>query len=72
MVDFFDIVVENGIFRARAYNHETKQWYDVVAKIDGSYHNCNNGEVIRATWNIVVDAEDEGGVYPRRRTICWG
>ena len=73
MVDFFDIVVEDGIFRARAFDYEVKQWYDVVANWDGSYHNCDNGTVIRATWAVIGEAKlHHRGKFPKKKTICWG
>lgn len=70
MVDFYNIKVENGILTALAVKATTGEKFDVKAKVDGSYHNCSDGEIIKATWGVVWEANKKGK-YPDKTTIAW-
>lgn len=71
MVDFYNIKVENGILTALAVKATTGEKFDVKAKVDGSYHNCSDGEIKKATWCVVLEANKKGK-YPEKTSVAWG
>lgn len=65
MVDFENIVVKDGILTADAVNARYGIKEHITAKIDGSYHSSSDNEIVRATWNIVIEARKEKEEIPK-------
>lgn len=70
MVDFENIVVKDGILTADAVNARYGIKEHITAKIDGSYHSSSDNEIVRATWNIVIEARKKKK-YPNKTSIVW-
>lgn len=70
MVDFENICVENGVLTADAVNARYGIKEHITAKIDGSYHSSSDNEIVRATWNIVIEARKKKK-YPSKTSIVW-
>lgn len=70
MVDFENIVVKDGVLTADAVNARYGIKEHITAKIDGSYHSSSDNEIVRATWNIVIEARKKKK-YPNKTSIVW-
>ena len=68
MVDFENIHVENGVLTADAVNARYGIKEHITANIDGSYHSSSDNEIVRATWNIVIEARKKKK-YPSKTSI---
>lgn len=70
MVDFENICVKDGVLTADAVNARYGIKEHIIANIDGSYHSSSDNEIIRATWNIVIEARKKKK-YPSKTSIVW-
>lgn len=70
MVDFENIVVKDGVLTADAVNARYCIKEHITAKVDGSYHSSSDNEIVRATWNIVIEARKKKK-YPNKTSIVW-
>lgn len=70
MVDFENIVVKDGVLTADAVNARYGIKEHITAKVDGSYHSSSDNEIVRATWNIVIEARKKKK-YPNKTSIVW-
>lgn len=71
MVSLENISIKDGYMKAYATNEENGFSENIKAKIDGSYHSSSDTDIIKATWNIVVEYEKTGKI-PKKVYVAWG
>lgn len=71
MVVLTNIKTENGYITAHAINRLSGTAEDIKAKLDGTYHSSVDPDIVKATWNIVVEYEGTGKL-PERAEVAWG
>jgi len=71
MVSLENISIKDGYMIAYANNEETGFSESIRAKMDGSYHSSSDTDIIKATWNIVVEYEKTGKM-PKKAYVAWG
>lgn len=71
MVTFTNIRIENGYIYANAWNEMNNIKENIKAKMDGSYQSSNDNDIIKATWNLVIEYEHNHRL-PKKMTVTWG
>ena len=71
MVSFNSIQVNNGMITAVAINETNNNIERISAKMDGTYHSSKDTDIIKATWNLVIEYE-KNKKLPSSTTVCWG
>lgn len=71
MVNFYDIKIEDGFITAEAWNETNNTRENIRAKLDGTYHSSSDTDIIKATWNLVIEYEKKHKL-PEKTTVAWG
>lgn len=71
MVNFYNIKIDNEYITADVWNEMNNKKEFIRAKLDGSYHSSSDDDIIKATWNIIIEYEKDGKL-PEKTTVAWG
>lgn len=71
MVSFHNIQVNRGVITAIAINESNNNTEKISARMDGTYHSSSDTDIVKATWNLVIEYEKTRKL-PGSTTICWG
>lgn len=71
MVNFYNIRIDGDYIVAEAWNEMNNNRENIRAKLDGTYHSSSDSDIIKATWNIVIDYEKRHKL-PDKTTVAWG
>jgi hypothetical protein len=71
MVNFYNISIEGDFITARVWNETNNNREDIRAKLDGTYHSSKDTDIIKATWNLVIEYKEKHKL-PKKTTVVWG